>query len=220
MRCLFFNRRLARLILPLAFGLLAASAQAAQPCRVEPFGRESAADRARDMARPCGGEHLKWNLSATPRRAMLSGQPNVVRARLDSFTTRRFGPGMLATLKLNWAASGDSFARRFQTDRMALAAGGWFRFDRRLALQANIGREKTSAARTRATLATVWQPMREALLFAEWAGTEAGTEMHRVGARWWLLPRRLALDFGATARPDDGLGWEERRIGVTYGLLR
>lgn len=220
MRCPFFNRTLAGLLVVLAAGLFTAPAQADQPCRVEPFGVETAADRARDFTRHCSGEQVKWNLSATPRRAMLSGHPNIVRAQLNSLTTQRFGSGMLATLKLNWAASGDSFARRFRTERMALAAGGWFRFDPRWALQANIGREKTGEARTRATVATVWQPVRAALVFAEWAGSEAGTEMHRIGARWWLVPRRLALDFGAIARPDDGFGWEERRIGVTYGLLR
>ncbi len=219
MRCPFFNRALAGLLVALAAGLGAAPVQASQPCRVEPFGVESAADRARDFMRSCSGEQLKWDLSATPRSAMLSGHPNIVRAQLHSLTTQRLGSGMLATLKLNWAASGDSFARRFRTERMVLAAGGWFRFDPRWALQANIGREKTADARTRATVATVWQPVRAALVFAEWAGSDAGTEMHRVGARWWLVPRRLALDFGAVARPDDGLGWEERRIGLTYGLL-
>ncbi len=224
MACLFFNRgpvvrAFAGLALAASGLLLATSAHAARPCKVEPFAQESAADRARAISQPCGGEHLEWNLSGTPRRAMLNGQPNIVRARLGSVRTQRLGSGMLASLKFNWAASGDSFARRFQTDRMALAAGGWFRVDRRLALQANIGREKTEGQRTRATLATVWQPVRQALVFAEWAGSDEGTEMHRVGGRWWLVPRRLALDFGAIARPDGG-GWEEHRIGLTYGLLQ
>jgi len=216
---IFFHRTLAALAIAAAGVLWTPGADAAPPCRVEPFAQETAADRARAIAQPCGGEHLLWNLSGTPRRAMLSGQPNVVRAQLRSVRTHRLGSGMLASLKFNWAASGNSFSRRFSTERLALAAGGWLRIDEHLALQANIGREKTIGQRTRATVATVWQPGRAGLVFAEWAGTQDGTEMHRVGGRWWLVPRRLALDFGATSRVG-GSGWEDQRIGLTYGLLR
>ena len=217
---IFFHRTLAGMAAAVAAAVLwIPNAEAAPPCRVEPFAHETAADRARAISQPCGGEHLLWNLTSTPRRAMLSGQPNIVRAQLRSVRTQRLGSGMLASLKFNWAASGNSFARRFQTDRLALAAGGWLRIDERLALQANVGREKTSSQRTRATIATVWQPGRTGLVFAEWAGTQDGTEMHRVGARWWLVPRRLALDFGAASRVG-GSGWEDQRIGLSYGILR
>ena len=35
-------------------------------------------------------------------------------------------------------------------------------------------------------VSSVWKPSR-GLVFAEWAGSEDRTEMHRVGARWWLV---------------------------------
>jgi hypothetical protein len=55
------------------------------------------------------------------------------------------------------------------------------------------------------------------VLFAEWAGSEAGTEAHRVGARWWLVPRRLAVDVGARHLPD-GMGWVDHRVGLAFSL--
>jgi hypothetical protein len=84
-------------------------------------------------------------------------------------------------------------------------------------VQTNYGLEHTGAERSRATVASVWKPVKTGVLFAEWAGSEAGTEAHRVGGRWWLIPRKLAIDLGARHLPD-GPGWVDRRIGLALDV--
>jgi hypothetical protein len=104
-----------------------------------------------------------------------------------------------------------------RTERTVLSLGGQLRLDDSLSLQTNLGLEHAGAPRTRATVASVWQPTKMGLLFAEWAGSEAGTEARRVGGRWWLVPRKLAVDLGARYLPD-GLGWVDQRVGLAFNL--
>jgi hypothetical protein len=73
--------------------------------------------------------------------------------------------------------------------------------------------ENTGVERTRATVTSVWQPFKASVLFAEWAGSEAGTEASRIGGRLWLVPRRFAIDLAVRHLPDGG-GWADQRLGV------
>jgi hypothetical protein len=86
-------------------------------------------------------------------------------------------------------------------------------------VQVNVGREFTQVARTRATLAGIWRPLRHGVLFAEWAGNAEGTEGQRVGLRWWLVPNRLLLEAGGRRLEALG-GWADTHVRVKWGLLR
>lgn len=204
-----------------AAGLAAAAgawAQASAPCRPDPFGALSAADRAALLARGCGGERVDYRLESLRDQPTDPG-PSRLAAQIDAATTRPLADRLLGTLRLNWTAAGsersDSLLRR---QRTTWAAGTFWQPERSFGLQMNFGREFADAVpRTRATLAGIWRPLRNAVLFAEWAGDAEQTEGHRVGLRWWLVRNRLSLEAGAS-RPADA-GWADRRIRISYGLL-
>ena len=194
---------------------LCIGAQAQQACRVDPFGEQSVAEGERLLRQGCGGEHLQWNVE-TPRARPEDAGPSLLQAQVVTSVSRPFAYGLLGTLKFDWAGLRDESDGELRTERSALAAGGLLRVSDGLALQMNVGRELTDL-RSRATLATLWKPTRSATAFAEWAGSESGTEAQRLGARWWLLPQRLALDVAATHLPD-GVGWSDHRIGLTLAI--
>ena len=99
----------------------------------------------------------------------------------------------------------------------AFAVGGLLRLHEQLAVQTSVGLENTGVQRSRATISSVWQPSKLGVLFAEWAGSELGTEAHRVGGRWWIVPRRLSIDLGARRLPDVP-GWVDPRVGLSLSL--
>lgn len=211
----------ARLRLPLVTALAAGTtfaAQAESPCRVDPFGGESAAERAAMLTRGCSGEQVDYRLESLRDKPTDPG-PSRVAARLDAITSRPLGDLLLGTLRLNWSAAGseasDSLLR---TERTAWAAGTWWKLDSNWALQMNVGREFAGGPRTRATLAGIWRPVRGAVMFAEWAGTPEGLEGQRIGMRWWLVRNRLSLEAGASRLADTG--WDDRQIRLSWGLLR
>jgi hypothetical protein len=205
-----------RAIAALLFGAaLCASAQARPACRVDPFGAQSAAEGEQLLRQGCGGDHLQWNVE-TPRARPEDPGPSLLQAQVATSVSRPLAYGLLGTLKFDWAGTRDESDGELRTERSALAAGGLLRVGDGLALRMNLGRELTDL-RSRATLATLWQPTRSATAFAEWAGSEGGTEAKRLGARWWLLPQRLALDVAATHLPD-GIGWNDHRIGLTLAI--
>jgi hypothetical protein len=204
-------------IAALLLGLAAPAWADAPPCRVDPFGAESAADRDSSLARPCGGERVDYQLHAHRVRPTDTG-PSLVSAHVDAVASRPLWAGLLGTLRLNWSGSMSDETERLRTERTSVAAGGWLRLHRAWALQMSVGREYTVAARTRATVAAIWRPVRRSVLFAEWAGSAAGTEAHRVGMRWWLMRNRLALDVGA--RHIGQAGWVDQQVALTFGLLR
>jgi hypothetical protein len=208
-----------RLAPPLAALLIGSVAQAqTAACRVDPFGTESAADRAALLTRGCGGEHIDYRLE-TPRNRPTDPGPSRIAAQVDVVATRPLLSGLLATLQLNWSAAGSEDSDRLlRTERTVWAAGTWWRLSRQWAVQMNVGREFTVAPRTRATLAGIWRPIRSALLFAEWAGNTESTEGQRVGLRWWLVRNRLVLEAGARRLAD--LGWAERQVTLSFGALR
>jgi hypothetical protein len=207
---------------PLAVALLAGAALAAQaetlPCRVDPFGGESAAERAAMLARGCGGERVDYRLESLRDKPTDPG-PSRVAAGLDAITSRPLGDLLLGTVRLNWSGAGSEAAERLlRTQRTAWAAGTWWKLDSDWALQMNVGREFTDGPRTRATLAGVWRPVRGAVMFAEWASTPEGPDGQRIGMRWWLVRNRLSLEAGARRLADTG--WDDRQVRLNWGLLR
>lgn len=199
-------------------GMLAAPAWAGglPDCPVAPFGEVSAAQHAAVLSGGCGYDSSRWKLE-TPRARPADVGPSLVKAEFSSLMSARVS-SLLGSLRLDWAGmrAGDA-GGGLRTERTALALGGAVRVDDSLLLQTNLGLEHTGAARTRATVSSVWQPTKAGLLFAEWAGSETGTEAHRVGGRWWLVPRKLAIDLGARYLPD-GLGWVDQRVGLAVKL--
>jgi hypothetical protein len=195
--------------------VLCTPVQAQQACPVEPFGAQSAAAGEQLLREDCGGRHLQWSLE-TPRARPEDAGPSLLQAQLVSSVSQRLPYGVLGTLKFDWAGTRAEADGELRTERTLVAAGGLLPLSEQLALQMNLGRE-FAAERSRATVATVWQPTRRTLAFAEWAGTETGTDTQRLGARWWLLPNRLALDVAATRLPD-GIGWSDHRVGLTLAI--
>lgn len=212
-----FPRPIPALLCVLWTAVAAASAHAQTPCRIDPFGAESAADRAAVLTRGCDGNHVDYQLQSLRARPTDPG-PSLIAAHIDAAATRSLGETLLGTLRLNWAGSGsESEDRLLRTERTAWAAGTWWRVDRSWALQLNVGREFSAATRTRATLAGIWQPLRNGVLFAEWSGDAERTDGQRVGLRWWLVRNRLLLEAGAQRVAD--LGWADQHVSINWGLL-
>ena len=207
------ERRAIAVLLSVAAACIGAQAQ--QACPVEPFGAPSVAESEQLLRQGCGGEHLQWNVE-TPRARPEDAGPSLLQAQVATSLSRPFAYGLLGTLKFDWAGLRDESDGELRTRRSEFAASGLLRVGDGLALQMNFGRELTDL-RSRATLATLWQPTRSTTAFAEWAGSHAGTEAQRLGARWWLLRQRLALDVAATHLPD-GVGWDDPRIGLTLAI--
>lgn len=204
-------------IAAVAFLAATAAAHARSPCRVDPFGAESAAERAALLARGCGGERVDYRLESLRDQPTDPG-PSMLAARIDAATTKPLADRLLGTLRLNWSAAGSERGEGLlRTERTAWAAGTWWQPQRSFGLQVNVGREYTAEPRTRATFAGIWRPLRGAVLFAEWAGDAERTEGHRVGLRWWLVRHRLALEAGASRLADTG--WVDKQVRLSYGLL-
>lgn len=185
-------------------------------CPVAAFGDVSATQHAAMLSGACRDQSARWKLE-TPRARPADVGPSLLRAEFSSLMSVH-ASSLMGALKFDWAGlrsgAGDSGLR---TERTTVSVGGLLRLVDKLSLQTNLGLEHAGTARTRATVSSVWQPSKLGVLFAEWAGSEAGTEAHRVGARWWLVPRRLALDIGARHLPD-GPGWVDRRVGLAFSL--
>jgi hypothetical protein len=211
-----------RSILPLlpllcsAFAALPVLAQSL-PCRIDPFGAEPAADRAAVLSGGCSGQRVDYGLQALRARPTDPG-PSRVAAHVDAIASQPLGNALLGTLRLNWSGAGSEESDRLlRTERTAWAAGTWWRLDRQWAVQVNVGREFAAVARTRATLAGIWQPLRNGVLFAEWAGNGDGSDARRVGLRWWLAHNRLVLEAGAQRLVD--AGWVDQHLRLHWSLL-
>ncbi len=201
-----------------ASAYLAGLARAEMPdCPVEPFSEVSAAQRAQMLAGNCRDESSRWKVAA-PRPKAQEASPTVVKAEYSALSSQRFA-SLLGSLKFDWSGQRQTDGRgvALNTQRAALAAGGLLRVDDDLALQMNLGMEHASVARMRATMSSMWQPTRASMLFAEWAGSEAGTESRRVGGRWWVVPRRVVVELAARQLPN-GVGWVDQRIGLAFNL--
>jgi hypothetical protein len=213
------QRRVMPFACALAFGVGAISyarADGLQPCAVEPFGEQPVDVQEAILRRGCGGEHTRWYVE-TPRAKESDPGPSMVRTQFDSVASEPLGAGLLGTVRMSWSGFGNEEEGGLRTERATVAAGGMWRFDDAFALQFSLGREMTGMPRSRATMAGVWSPIDSGVFFAEWAGSQQGTENHRFGARWWLLPRHLAIDVSARQLPEGG-GLVDHRYGLTFSV--
>jgi len=195
----------------------AAWAGGLQDCPVAPFGDVSAAQYAVSLSGDCQGENSRLKLE-TPRAKPADAGPSLVKADFSSLSSLSFA-SVMGSLRFDWAGMRGGEAQRggLRSERAAVSFGGLMRLHETLALQTSLGLERTGVQRNRATVSGVWQPSKLGVLFAEWAGSEAGTEAQRVGCRWWLVPRRLAIDLGARQTPDT-TGWVDQRLGLSLDL--
>jgi hypothetical protein len=185
-------------------------------CPVTPFSDVSAGQYEAGLSGHCQAERTSWKVEA-PRARPSDVGPSLMKAEFTSLNSVRM-PSLLGALRLHWSGvRGSEAAGNPHSERAVLAMGGLLRLHSTLAVHTSLGMEHTDEQRSRATVSSVWQPSRLGVLFAEWAGSESGTEVHRVGGRWWLVPRRLSIDLGARHLPD-GAGWADRRVGLALSL--
>lgn len=190
-------------------------AWATPDCPVTPFGDASPVQLEAGLSGRCQAESARWKVEA-PRAKPSDVGPSVMRAEFTSLTGLRLS-SLLAAFRLDWSGlRGSEAAGSPKAERAAFAMGGLVRLHDQLAVQTSVGLEHAGVQRSRATFSSVWQPSKLGVLFAEWAGSEIGTEAHRVGGRWWLVPRRLSIDLGAR-RGADG-PWVDQRVGLSLSL--
>lgn len=191
-----------------------ARADARPACKLDPFAMQAPADRELVLHKSCGKEHLGWMVEA-PRPAPNHVGPSLVRAQVESVASRSLLADVLGSVKFGWAGRGDDLSRGVRTERALMAAGAMLRPSDAWSLQVDVGRELTRAVQQRATLTGQWRPINAGLLFAEWTGSAEGPEYQRVGARWWLVSKRLAMDLSARY---DVRGWDGQFFGLTLHL--
>jgi len=183
-------------------------------CPADPFAPLAPADRDASLARPCGGEHMRWHVEP-PDPIAAQRRNGVLRARVESVASEPIWPGLVTgTVKASYVALGGEPASGLRTERSVLSAGGLVRLSEQWSLHSDAGRELTSE-RNLATLGGAWRSIGAGLVFAEFIAGDGGAEAHRIGARWWLLPKRLSLDLDA--RRDVG-PVEQRRYGLLLQL--
>lgn len=213
------QRKLVTMLLG-SIGMASAWADPPPPmCPVNPFADVTPAQRDAVLAGKCSGDDSKWKLD-TPRAKPADVGPSLVKAQFNTGVSTQLSSLMQGSLKFNWAGLRNEWAGSgMRTETAAFGAGGLVRMADAWALQMNVGRELTGVSRSRATMASIWQPTSQGMLFAEWAGSDAGTEARRVGGRWWLIPGKLVMDVGARYVPE-GVGWIDQRVGLTLDLSR
>ena len=180
-------------------------------CNVEPFADGSVAQYLDDFKRTCGGAATRLQIESPRERDSDSG-PGLLKAQAQRITSLRLG-AVTTTLELAWSGAGESDGR-LRTERAVFAAGSLLHLDRAVALRADLGKDMAGEARQRARFAGLWKPRENSLLFAEWAGNIGRTNHHAVGVRWYLIHKRVALDFGARRTP-----WASGSIEPRIGLL-
>lgn len=186
--------------------------QPAPECPVSPFGDASVVQYKAGLIGDCRDDVTRWHVEA-PKVKPTDAGPSIMKAEFSSLSTWRF-PSLLGTMRFDWSGlRGDEIVT---SQRTMFSLGGLVKLHDTLAVQTNFGVERTAIQRSRATISSVWRPFSFGTLFAEWAGSEVGTEAHRVGGRLWIVPRRLAVDL--TARQPEGQGWVDRRVGLALNL--
>lgn len=200
----------------LAAAWMPAAVQAEPACTVDPFAAPAPADREAGLAvaQRCGGEHLNWFVEP-PDPAAAARRTGVLRARIDSVRSEPLLPGLLGSVRLGWAGLGGEPTTGLRTERTVLAAGGLLRLSEDWAVRMELGRDLTADSQ-RSTVGGSWRPVSTALVFAEWSETPGPAQPQRVvGARWWLLPKLLAVDVQARY---EGGAWDGQRVGVFFSL--
>lgn len=178
--------------------LLKDSAFARAPnCDLEPFADLDSGRGERLLERDCGPEHRDTRLDVPRVQLVATGVPRVdveqtVSTRWDS---------LIASARLGWSGASDEKQTRMSTQRALIAAGGLLKLDEDWALEMKVGRDAGPGLRTRATMAGLWRPVGEHLLFLQFAAEEGGVAQ-AVGLRYWLLPGRASFDLLARRSPD------------------
>jgi hypothetical protein len=153
-------------------------------------GRRS--DLARDSARE-GGDRAP----PTPAASVL------LRARLSRVASERFG-AMLTTLRLVWSGASDAARDWRLRGRDAVIASGLSEGEPRFALRAQFGLDANQASRSRTRRAGLRAPSERRFLYAEWDQRDDDrAETHALGMRWWVVPRRVAVELAAQWLPGD-----------------
>ena len=184
-------------------------------CPATAFGDVAPALFYQQMDGACTRDSSRWKVE-TPRIKPTDTGPSLIVAEYSSLSSAELYSGVTGSVRMDWAGlRGPNEDGGLRTARAALALGSSMQLLDSLTLQTSVGMEQTAIERTRATVTSVWQPFRSGVLFAEWAGSEAGTESSRIGGRLWLVPRRFAIDIAARHLPD-GAGWGDERYGVAF----
>lgn len=144
----------------------------------------------------CGAQRTKFDMSGSNVQAAGS-KPSVLRARFSQVASERFG-AMLTTLKLGWTGASQPANDWRMRGGESITAGSLLQVEPRFALRAQWGLDPNQASRNRTRLAGLWAPSERRFLYAEWdQREEERTETHTLGMRWWLVPRKVALDVAA-----------------------
>jgi len=198
--------------------LLDASAfEARAACAVDPFADATLDQRELLLERGCGRNRLDLRVD-TPRAQPTDNGPSQLVVEVDQVVSRQVVEAFTATARLGWSGATQDGFSRMETGRALLAAGGHMRLHERWAVDMSLGRDVGNGLRSRATMAALWRPADDHLLFAELAAEEGGVE-NVVGYRWWLVPERAVIDV--TARLSAGGDMVEPRVGVqVFGFAR
>lgn len=184
-------------------------------CPATAFGDVAPALFYQQMDGGCTRDSSRWKVE-TPRVKPTDTGPSLIKAEYSSLSSAELYSGVIGSMRVDWAGLRPPNADGgLRTARAAVAFGSSLQLLDGLMLQTSVGMEQAAIERTRATVTSVWQPFRTGVLFAEWAGSEAGTESSRIGGRLWLVPRRFAIDV-ATRHLPDGAGWGDERYGVAF----
>jgi len=191
--------------------------EAPPACPVEPFADPSVGEREHSLDRGCGRNRLDLRAD-TPRAQPTDTGPSRLVLEVDQLMTRQVLDAFTATARLGWSGATQEGFSRMQTGRALLAAGGRLRLHERWAVDMNLGRDVGPGLRSRATMAGMWRPGGDHLVFAEMAAEGAGVA-NVVGYRWWLVPDRAVIDM--TARRHAGGETVEPRVGLqVFGFAR
>jgi hypothetical protein len=187
------------------------------PCVVDPFADATHDQREMLLERACGRNRLDLRVDA-PRAQATDTGPSQLVLEVDQVVSRQVLEAFTATARLGWSGATQDGFSRMETGRALLAAGGRLRLHERWAVDMNLGRDVGPGLRTRATMAGLWRPADDHMVFAE-LGAEAGGVANVVGYRWWLVPDRAVIDV--MARRSAGGDTVEPRLGLqVFGFAR
>jgi hypothetical protein len=191
--------------------------EAPTACQVEPFANPSLGEREHSLDRACGRNRLDLRVD-TPRAQQTDTGPSRLVLEVDQVMTRQVLDAFAATARLGWSGATQEGFSRMVTGRALLAAGARLRLHEQWAVDMNLGRDIGPGLRSRATMAGMWRPADEHMVFAELAA-EPGGVANAVGYRWWLVPDRAVVDV--TARRSAGGDTVEPRLGLqVFGFAR
>jgi hypothetical protein len=182
-------------------------------CALSPFGDVSLVEYQASVIGECQDDATHLSVDA-PKSKPDDVGPSLMQAEFSSMSTWRHS-SMFGTMRFDW--SGERGEVIESSQRASLSLGGLMKLHETFALQSNVGIEQSEAQRSRATFSGIWRPTPFGVMFAEWAGSAAGTESQRLGGRLWLVPRRLSFDIRLRHVPEED-GWVTQRVGLTLSL--